>query len=174
MYVKYFLILLLFIFPLSINAANSENEIKAAVLGKLSHFVKHKSQINNDEFIITVFQDETFAKLLKEKYNNKQINHKNVLVKNVQAMEEINSSDLLYIGKVPQEIQYQLIEYAQSNNLLTISEESGFAQRGGIVQLYFVSLKIRFKINLNAAKKSNLKISSSLLSISTIVKGETK
>lgn len=89
-------------------------------------------------------------------------------------MEEINSSDLLYIGKVPQEIQYQLIEYAQSNNLLTISEESGFAQRGGIVQLYFVSLKIRFKINLNAAKKSNLKISSSLLSISTIVKGETK
>ena len=131
--VKYFLILLLCISPLSLNAANSENEIKAAVLGKLSHFVKYKSQINSDEFIITVFQDATFAKLLKEKYNNKSINHKNVLVKNAHTPKELSSPDLLYIGKVPQEVQYQLIKYAQSNNLLTISEESGFAQRGGII-----------------------------------------
>jgi len=76
---------------LSINAANSENEIKAAVIGKLSHFVRQKSSTKNEKFIITVFQDKTFAKLLQEKYNNKQINHKNVLVKNVQTLEEVHT-----------------------------------------------------------------------------------
>ena len=171
---KYFLLLLLLLSPLHLNAANSEDAIKAAVIGKLSHFVKHRSKANNDEFIISVFQDEDFAKLLKEKYINKQINHKNVLVKNIQTIEEVNKPDLLYIGETSQELQYELIEYAQTHTLLSMSEQSGFAQRGGIIQLYFVSLKIRFKINLGAAKKSNLKISSSLLSISSIVKGETK
>jgi len=172
--VRYFLVLSIFVFSFSLNAANSENEIKAAVLGKLSHFIKHKSPMRSDEYVIKVFQNEAFATFLQKKYNHKTINNKNVIVKNVQTMEELNSFDILYIGEVPHEIQYQLIKYAQHNNLLTIGEGSGFAERGGTVQLYFVSQKIRFKINLNAAKKSNLKISSSLLSMATIVKSENK
>lgn len=170
----YSILLILLLSPWSLNAANSENEIKAAVLGKLNHFIKQKSPIDNKQFIIAVFKDEKFATLLKEQYKNKQINHKNVLVKDVQTIEEIKNPNILYIGKTSQELQYQLIQYSQNHALLSISEESGFGQRGGIIQLYFSSLKIRFKINLIAAKKSNLKISSSLLSISTIVKGETK
>ena len=172
---KYIFLLLLFaISSLNLYAASSENEIKSAVIGKLSHFIKHKVSTQNQNFEITVFQDENFANLLEKKYANKQINHKNVLVKHVEEITSIKTPDLLYIGNTSQELQYQLIDYAQRNSLLSMSEESGFAQRGGIVQLYFVSLKIRFKINLVSAKKSNLKISSSLLFIATIVKGETQ
>ena len=169
---KLLLTLLILFLPYILNASSSENEIKVAVLGKFTHFVKYKKPTGNENFIIVVFKDEAIASLIKEKYSNKQMHRKDVLVQHIIELKKIQKPDMLYIGKVSQEEQQQIIEYAQHNSLFSVSSQSGFAQRGGIIQLYFLSQKIRFKINLNAAKKSNLKIRASLLSIATIVKGK--
>ncbi len=171
-FLKNFFILFLVIFPLILSAASSESEIEVAVLGKVTHFVKYKKPAENENFLIVVYKDKPFAKLMQKKYANKQINHKNVFVKAVTQIDAIQRPNLLYIGKISQEQQQQLIEYAVQNSLFSVSSQSGFASRGGVMQLYFLSQKIRFKINLQAAKKSNLKMSASLLSIATLVKGE--
>jgi len=167
----FFAFFLLFL-PYILSASNSESEIKVAVLGKVSNFVKYKIPTGNDNFLIVVFRDEKFAKLIENIYINKHINKKNVFVKSITKLENIKRPDLLYIGKISQEDQIQLLQYAYENSLFTVSSQSGFAQRGGVMQLYFSSQKLHFKINLNAIKKSNLKISASLLSISTLVKGK--
>jgi len=169
---KLLLTLLLLFLPYILSASRSENEIKVAVLGKFTHFIKYKKPTGNKNFVITVFKDESLFSLVKEEYINKQIHNKNIVVKYIADPHNIQKPDMIYIGKVSQEEQEEMIQYAQAKSLLSVSSQSGFAQRGGIIQLYFLSQKIRFKINLNAAKKSNLKISASLLSISTIVKGE--
>jgi len=158
--------------PHILSAASSESEIKVAVLGKVTHFVKYKVPAKNENFLIVVYKDEAFAKFMQEKYANKQINHKNVFVKFVTSIEEIQRPNLLYVGKISQEEQQELIAYATQHSLFSVSSQSGFAQRGGVMQLYFLSQKIRFKINLQAVKKSNLKMSASLLSIATLVKGK--
>ena len=54
-------------------------------------------------------------------------------------------------------------------NALTVSDVDGFAERGGIIQLTTESGKIRLKINVIAAKASNLVISSKLLRSAEIV-----
>lgn len=158
--------------PYLLSASSSESEIKVAIIGKFSHFVKHKTPTKNENFVIAVFKDENLIALMQKKYANKKINKKNVEVDAITDIANIQRPDILYIGDIPQEEQAEVIATAYKNSLFSVSSQSGFAQRGGILQLYFLSQKIRFKINLDAAKKSNLKISASLLSIATLVKGK--
>ena len=167
----------LFFLFLSFNTlygASSQDDVKAAIIGKFSDFIQWKSPSNSKNFIITVVGDKVFQELLVIKYNKQDIHAKKVLVFHTDSMDEVKASDILYTGNISQNEQYKLISYAKKNSILSISEAYGFAKRGGIIQLYFVSQKLKFKINYEASLESNLKINAALLSIATIVKGEVE
>ena len=53
--------------------------------------------------------------------------------------------------------------------ILTIGETPGFAARGGIINLTLEDNKVRFEVNIGAAKQANLNISSRLLALAKIV-----
>jgi len=53
---------------------------------------------------------------------------------------------------------------------LTVGETEGFAVLGGIINLMVEGNKLHFEVNLNAAERAGLKISSKLLSMARIVK----
>ena len=55
--------------------------------------------------------------------------------------------------------------------VLTIGDSEGFARGGVIINLAKARGKIRFEINLEAAKRGGLSISSKLLKLATIVEG---
>jgi len=52
---------------------------------------------------------------------------------------------------------------------LTIGETPGFARRGCIINLIVEENKARFEVNLDAAKPSDLNISSRLLALARII-----
>ncbi len=54
--------------------------------------------------------------------------------------------------------------------ILTVAESSNFCQSGGIVNFILVKNKVRFEINVDAAKRTGMKISSKLLKLSKIIK----
>jgi len=54
---------------------------------------------------------------------------------------------------------------------LTIGDTKGFAQQGVIINFYIKDEKVRFEINVDAAKRANLKISAKLLRLAKIVHG---
>ncbi len=66
----------------------------------------------------------------------------------------------------------QILNKTKDRNILTISDTRGFAQRGGILQLYFVSQKLKLKVNTHSAKLQNIKIKPTLLRIASVVKEE--
>ena len=51
---------------------------------------------------------------------------------------------------------YLIVTYEK--NILTISDLRGFAQKGGIIQIYSMSQKLKLNINLQKAQKENIKI----------------
>ncbi|MCK5307283.1 MAG: YfiR family protein, partial [Zetaproteobacteria bacterium] len=55
--------------------------------------------------------------------------------------------------------------------VLTVSNATGFAEKGGIIQFKLIKNKIRFLINTDAAKTAGLTISSKLLSLAISVTG---
>ncbi len=151
--------------------ASSEDELKAVVIGKVSHFIKWKKEDTSKEFIITVFQNHAFDSHLDILYKDKKIHNKPVKINYVENIQEIEFTHILYVTKHSQKDQEAIIKHTQKNSIVTISENKGFAQRGGVIQLYFVSQKIRLKINNEVTDTPNFKISSRLLSIAKIVKG---
>jgi hypothetical protein len=56
--------------------------------------------------------------------------------------------------------------------ILTVGDISGFSRDGGIVEFFLQTGKVRFDINLSAARHSRLKISSQLLKVARIVRSD--
>jgi hypothetical protein len=53
--------------------------------------------------------------------------------------------------------------------ILTIGETPGFAKRGCIINLIVEDNKVRFEVNLDAAKQADLTVSSRLLALAKII-----
>jgi len=50
-----------------------------------------------------------------------------------------------------------------------VGEMEGFALRGGMIELFTERNRVRFRVNLVAAKAANLRISSKLLELAEVV-----
>ena len=62
-----------------------------------------------------------------------------------------------------------IINTVKSLPILTIGETPGFARRGCIINLIVEDNKVRFEVNLDAAKLADLNISSRLLALAKII-----
>jgi hypothetical protein len=54
--------------------------------------------------------------------------------------------------------------------VLTVGDARGFSQAGGIIELYLEAGKMRFAIDLDAAERSGIRLSSRLLSLAKITR----
>lgn len=167
--------LLLIIIVLTIGAANtayayeSEDKIKAVLIGKLAKYIKWEDKKKSSSFIITILNNP-YNDLFDKIYNNKKIHGKAVQIRYLDDIDALEDSDVLYISDRDTESLSQILALTSDKNILTISDMRGFAERKGVVQIYFTSQKAKLKINVDAAKEQNLKIKSSLLNIADIVK----
>jgi hypothetical protein len=154
----------------SLNSFSSESEDKliVVVIGKLAKYISWNNA-SSDEFVITILNNP-FDDLLDEIYKDRRIQKKKIQFKYISNIEELEDTHILYVSDVNYKELGKIYDNVKNKNILTISSSKGFAQKGGIVQIYFVSQKLKLKINSELAKVEQLKISSALLRISTIVK----
>jgi hypothetical protein len=61
----------------------------------------------------------------------------------------------------------------QKSAVLTVSDLPGFTGNGGMIQFMLRENKVRFEVNLTAAEKAGLTLSSQLLKVATDVRKET-
>ncbi len=167
-YQKIMLITLFLIFPISLHAEESQDRIKALVIGKVAKYVKWDNTANK-KFIITVLNDKKFSKELKALHNIKE---KSVMIKNIKSINKLTATDILYIPKEYSQHISNLLKKIENRNILTMSDMRGFAQKGGVIQLSFVSQKIKLKVNTDAAASQGLHITPTLLRIADRVKGD--
>jgi len=63
----------------------------------------------------------------------------------------------------------EAIQLLKGVPVLTIGETPGFARNGGIINLILEDNKVRFEVNVQAAKDAELNISSRLLALARII-----
>lgn len=165
---KSILILTILIFQL--NAYEIEDKLKVVMVGKIANYITYINHHKSTNFIITVYKNRC-GNFFDNIYKNKKIKNKPVKIIYIDNIKKLKNSDILYIPKVNSLELSKIIKYTNKKNILTVSDNRGFAERGGIVQLYFVSQKIKLKLNTTSASQHNLKIKPTLLRIAKIVKG---
>lgn len=150
---------LLFVVSVTLQGASSllESKIKAAYLYNFTKFVEWPDS-KNTPIRICVVGDPTISRLLSDlsSHQSGKIEFNLVPASEVSA----GKCQMLYVaGNEPSPFSFK------GTNILTVSDKPDFADMGGIVTLFSDNGKIRFEINLDASRKTDLKISSKLLEL---------
>ncbi len=149
------------------SAPQQEYRIKATYLYKISHFIDWPATAftaSRDCFQICVMGKQEVAGVLTE-FNGKTVKKKELKVRMITAPLEIESCHVLFIGISEKMRANELLNAAAGKHILTASDLPDFLRIGGMLQLINLDDKVRFDINLRAAKEHGLVISSQLLQL---------
>ena len=67
----------------------------------------------------------------------------------------------------------RVLEQVRSRPVLTVGDAAGLAERGAVINFYLEQNKVRFEINIDAARRTGLPISSQLLRLARITHDRT-
>ncbi|MEI8155821.1 MAG: YfiR family protein [Burkholderiales bacterium] len=154
-------------------ASQEENRLMAVFLGRFASYIELPDRASK-HFVITLIDENPFGSLLDDLYAGKVIGGKPVVIRYATKVEDVGQSDMLFITLVNPRSRQEAIDYGARNSILTISTATGFAERGGIIQLDFVQQHTRIKINHAAAVKSNIRIGAPLLSLASVIRGDAQ
>ena len=156
-----------------------EYKIKAAFLYNFIQFVdwpKEKTGDHNEPIIIGIIGKDPFDDAF-EPINNKQIKGRKGLIKRFEGIEKLKKSGgvdnseiaflrkchLLFVCSSEKDHLTDIINFVDGHSVLTVGEMSNMLKSGGMINFLVEENKVRFEINLTAARKGKLKIRSQLL-----------
>lgn len=88
----------------------------------------------------------------------------------VDLAEPLPVCHMVYFGGPDLQAARRVGESLQGAPVFTVSDMRGFAEAGGIAELWLDKGKMRFSINAAAARRAHLALSAKLLSLATLVK----
>jgi hypothetical protein len=153
-------------------AVSREYQVKAAFLFNFVQFVEWPTRaFTNSEapICIGVLGEDPFASALEETVRGETVQNRKLIVQHSNRVEPLKDCQLVFISKSETDRVPGILDELDPEPVLTVSETQGFAQRGGIINLYLAGNKVRFEINPAAARHKGLKISSELLSLGKII-----
>jgi len=150
---------------------NLEYKVKAAFIYNFIRFIDWQGhRLPEDSSTITI------GVLGKSPFNNsfepitkKKVKNKKVTVKYFPEFEKIaNKTSLkkchvLFICDSEKEHLEDVINAVKDSCVLTVGEMDGLLEAGGIIKFTMHKKKVRFEINLTAARRAKLEIRSQLL-----------
>lgn len=144
----------------------TEYQVKAAFLMNFTKFVDWPaSAFQNSESPLTicVLGEDPFGGALDQVVENETAGGRRLAVQRLHRMPPAKTCQVLFISRSERD-QAALVAAAGSG-VLTVGDQEGFLREGGIIAFVLQAHHVRFDINLQAAARAGLAISSRLLSV---------
>ena len=156
-------------------APTPEYLIKAAYLYNFALFVGWPADAFSTPdapIVIGIVGADPFDQALDRTVQNKRINRRPIVVRRLNWGSDLRQCHMLFISASEAAKAADMPARLEGLPILVVGESSDFARRGGTINFTLDDNKIRFEVNLDAAKKSRLDISAKLLNVATrIVRG---
>lgn len=164
---KILFLILLLNFPVYSLQEYDENEIKAALIHKILTYVEWPSNavFKNAKFLIKVVGFDEVAKILAKKLNNTIINGLRVKVVVSNPSDDLSDANLIYLSNISKINAQKILNNNAYAPILIISNELNYYNLNFHISLFTVENKVKFTVDMEAAKKSNLLISSKLVQV---------
>ena len=156
----------------SIAASNAEYDVKAALLFKLSRFISWpESDASALPMTICIYGKNPFGKALNS-LQKKASKKYSMEIRHFSNVDQgLDSCHILFISQAAARQVKSVLLAVSHSPVLTVSDIRLFADSGGMVEFSTKEKRISFRINLQAAKNSDIKLASPLLELATIVSG---
>jgi len=157
------------------SSVNDEYKLKAALIYKLIRFVNwpQTKQLKRKNFSLCILGDDDFGNAFNVLEDRKVGSLPIIIYRYKQSENTINNCQLVFVSESKNSFMKPILKSMSSHPILTISDSESFAENGGIIQITQGKKRLGFKINLQQANTSNLKIAAPLLSLATIVNTKT-
>ena len=149
-----------------------EYAVKAAFLYNFAKFVEWPADAftgPGSPIVIWVFGEDPFGDGLGS-LKGKTANGRPIVVRYAANLGELERCHILFVSASEKENLQKVLQTTKGWSILTVGDMNGFAQDGGIINMVKEESRVGIEINLEAAQRSRLKISSKLLALAKIVK----
>jgi hypothetical protein len=156
-------------------AQDLEAQVKAAFVPKLANFVTWPAsafESTNAPFVIGILGEDPFGEQFDADLKSIVVHGRTVVVQRFKDAVPSAKVHLLFIAPSAVKQWPDVHRALGGRPVLTLGDAPGFAKDGGMINFTKVGGKLRFEINLDAAKATGLQISSRLLQVSTVVRGK--
>ncbi len=153
--------------------AFNEYQVKAAFLYTFAKFVEWPPQAFSSPsavMTICVLGEDPFGAFLDDAVRGKTVGDRPMAVVRIADLGTGRDCKILFIAASERRRMPVLLAAAASTGLLTVGDTAEFSAQGGVIELQLDGERIRLKVNLTAAEKAKLRISSRVLSLATIIK----
>lgn len=148
-----------------------EYQVKAVYLFNFAKFIEWPADAaKRESFDICVLGRDPFGPVLDSTLTGEKIDNLQPLVRRISSVREASNCEILFISSSEGARIKQILGSVEKRGVLTVSELPEFNNGGGMIQFVVQDNKIRFSVNLTAAEKAGLTISSQLLKVATTVK----
>jgi len=151
--------------------SSTEYKIKAAFLYNFLNFIEWPSgsfKDSNDVLKICVIGEDPFGDAF-EPFINKPIKGKKLKIYQINKIGDTDNCHIAFISSSEKRRLGRVLADLNGSSTLTVSDIKSFTQEGGIINFVTVENRIGFEINIKAAERSGLKISSKLLNLAKTI-----
>ncbi len=132
-----------------------EYQVKAVFLFNFAQFVSWPSpQPSDTPFVIGIVGDDPFESYLDETVRGEKVNHRSLTTQRFRRGRDPRNCNILFICQSERDRAAQIVSNLKGRSVLTVSDIDGFADLGGMIELF--------------TEKNKMKVSSKLLRVAEV------
>ena len=158
--------------PATLRADDSESplraweyEVKAAFLYNFVKFVKWPDnvQARTGPIDVVILGRDPFGARLDEALDSKLAHGRSFRVRRVRALRDLGDCEVVFLSSQMDEPAAAVLKALEGKPVLTIGDVEGLTDLGAVINISVEDRRVRFDVNLVAAKRHRLTVSSHLL-----------
>jgi hypothetical protein len=148
----------------------SETTVKAAFLYNFAKFAEWPASVG--PLTICIVGDTRVASELVKTVRDKRLDGRRLNVKGIGSHAPMLACDVLFISASETRCVAAVLVTLRTLPILTVSDAPGFARTNGIIELVVERERMHFAVNVDAATRAGIRLSSRLLGLARIVRDE--
>lgn len=147
---------------------SEEYKLKAMYLRVIPSFVEWPASAGNAgkaAFLLCTVGYYPFGTRLAMEVQSVTVGGRKIELRLLRIGQELDACEVVFLGESEAKHYGQILESLKGKSVLTVGEDKGFLEAGGMVELNFENGKLEMEVNLVAARKANLKVDARLLAM---------
>ena len=150
----------------------AEYDVKAAFLYNFAKFAEWPANAFNapgTPMTLCIVGKDPFGDTLDSLVRGETLQGRPLIVHRTNDLLEVRDCHIVFLSRTEQARQDEVLATARGAGILTVGEGDSFLRDGGIIRFVLEANRVRFEINLDAAERNGIKLSSKLLRLARSV-----
>jgi hypothetical protein len=149
----------------------SEYQVKAVFLYRFASFVEWPEAVSRGPLCIGLLGRDPFGNILDDAVKGKSISGRAFEIRRFKTVQQARDCHIVFISASEAKRLPAILEELRGRSVLTVSETPKFCLSGGVINFELVEDSVRLEINLDAAERAGLRMSSKILGVARVVRG---